>query len=666
MKRKILNMLVVTGIIFLYGNLFSQQKTISDFKVTEDKERIYLSFNSTDLIKFDTVTYIVGGIDYPVKKIVDIKNIGLFSRIEIPPVNIYPVNTIRINKIFDDIRIVFDLKEDTGLELYQDSSYVSIELMKKEEKVKIVPEVVKTEKIEAELEKEQEIREKIPINYIEEPIKNVIRAFMEFYKFNIVISPEVRDQNVTVRLEIDPNDAESALEAILMANNLNYLKKDDILIIKGRDQKIPGEMMSEIFKLEYADANDLKTFFDNIKSEEGKVEVYKRNPIGEVGVTLPQRGSSSGGGTGGAAAGGTQMGGGQVTPAPTMGGGAGARGGGGGGTTTTAASEGRSDILLVIDYPYIVDRIKTLIKELDVKIPQIRIEVKFVETTLDEKEKWGINWTAALEAVGKGGQATNQMSGMMGRGVGGTAGTAGATTTAGGTGAAAAGIGQVQGLPLKISSFQFGTLSFSQLKIMLELLEQRGDSKLLNQPSITTLDNQQADIAIGTLLKIETTQMGGGMGMPGQAGMGGAAMGGMGGMGGMGAMGGMQMITKTYQDEYVSIRLTVIPKVNEQKYVTLWLKPVVQEITGFTGERSDIPIISDRTANTQIRIKDGDSVVIGGLIKEDKIKTQRKVRFLGDIPLLGNLFRHTSIDSKRSELIIFITPIIIKEEIAGE
>ena len=122
------------------------------------------------------------------------------------------------------------------------------------------------------------------------------------------------------------------------------------------------------------------------------------------------------------------------------------------------------------------------------------------------------------------------------------------------------------------------------------------------------------------------------------------------------------MVTKTYKDEYVSISLSVIPHVNEDKYITLWLKPVVQEITGFTGEKSDIPIISDRTTNTQIRVRNGESIVIGGLIKEDRIQTTRKVKFLGDIPLLGALFRHTSIDTKRSELIIFITPKIIKED----
>jgi len=659
MSLSIFKKTIIFGILtFFMLTVNAQQTKIENLNVYEGENRVYINFNAASIIKFDTVTYNVLDVEYPFKKIVDIRNVELTGNITEIPVKIYPVEKIRLNRWFEDLRMVFDLNEDTGMEIYQDSSLVSIELYKKEKK--IIPEerVVKKEKEEAK-KKEKEKKENLldRINFRDESIKTVLRAFSKFYNLNIVVSKDVKDDRINVRLESVP--VEGALDAILKANGYSYFKKDNIYIVKGKDTKIPGEMTTEIFKLEYIDANDLQEVLEDIKSEEGKINIFKRSPIGEVGVELPQRQTSGG-------VGGTQT---QVgamaqpqvtTPTATT-----QRGGTGGGGA--ASGEGRSDIIMVTDYSYIIENIRNIIKELDVKVPQIQISVKFVETTLDEKEKWGINWNIALEAVGKGGQAAGQMAGgMLGAGVGGVSPTAATTAGTQAGGAAGGAVAQVQGLPLKINSFQFGTLSFSQLKIMLDLLEQRGDSKLLNQPSITTLDNQQADIAIGTLLKIETTQMGMGMGgMPGQTG--GMAAGGMaaGGMAGMAGMGG-GIVTKTYQDEYVSIRLTVIPHVNEDKYITLWLKPVVQEITGFTGERSDIPIISDRTANTSIRVKDGDSVVIGGLIKEDKIKTTRRVKFLSSIPLLGALFRHTSVDSKRSELIIFITPTILKEDNTGD
>jgi type II secretory pathway component GspD/PulD (secretin) len=125
----------------------------------------------------------------------------------------------------------------------------------------------------------------------------------------------------------------------------------------------------------------------------------------------------------------------------------------------------------------------------------------------------------------------------------------------------------------------------------------------------------------------------------------------------MGIMGGT-----TVQQQFVSIALTVVPRVNDDKFVTLWVQPSVSEITGYTGKYGDLPITSTRSANSQVRVKDGDTVIIGGLIKEDKLKTTKRVKFLSRIPLFGNLFIHNSIDSSRSELIIFITPYIIRDE----
>jgi len=206
-------------------------------------------------------------------------------------------------------------------------------------------------------------------------------------------------------------------------------------------------------------------------------------------------------------------------------------------------------------------------------------------------------------------------------------------------------------LPLKVNNFRFGTLAFNQFKVVLELLEQHGNTKLLNQPSITTLDNQQADIAVGTLIPMEVTQMGGAAGGAGGAAGGGGAAAGGGGAGGM--MGGAMT---TVQNQNIAISLSVIPHVNEGKYITLWVQPKVQEVAGFTGKNNDLPITTTRTTTSQVQVKDGDVVVIGGLIKEDKLSVIKKVKFLGDIPLLGRLFTSTNIDTKRSELMIFISP----------
>ena len=418
---------------------------------------------------------------------------------------------------------------------------------------------------------------------------------------------------------------EHLFESILIANEYKFIKRQNLYLVLGQNIQIDSEMEVEIFKLEYIDANDIFENLQALSSENGEVQIVSRSPMGSAGITIP---TSGGGGAAGGAAGGA--------------------GGGGGGNPLQGLEEivgeeigerGRADMVMVVDLPGIIERMRMVITRLDTPAPQVHISVKVVETLLGEDEKWGLNWQTIMEVVGVGGQPT---------GAGGAAGAAGgAATTSEGP--------PVPGLDLNIGDFKAGTLSLSQFKVVLNLLEQRKDSKLLNQPSITAMHNQQATIAIGTSIPIEVTQVGGAGGGAG----GGGAAGGAGGGAGGGAI-------TTIQTQNIAVALTVIPQVNEGKYITLWVKPVVQEVTGFTGKNSDQPIVSSRTATTQVRVKSGEVVIIGGLIKEDNIKTVTRVKFLSSIPLLGPLFTHTRIDKKRSELIIFIAPEIVQTDIPME
>jgi len=90
--------------------------------------------------------------------------------------------------------------------------------------------------------------------------------------------------------------------------------------------------------------------------------------------------------------------------------------------------------------------------------------------------------------------------------------------------------------------------------------------------------------------------------------------------------------------------------------MTLQVKPMVEEIIGYTGEYNDRPIIAQRTAMTQVKIKEGETVAIGGLLKDNEIETLTKVPLLGSIPLIKYLFTHKSTRSEQRDLLIFITP----------
>jgi type II secretory pathway component GspD/PulD (secretin) len=89
------------------------------------------------------------------------------------------------------------------------------------------------------------------------------------------------------------------------------------------------------------------------------------------------------------------------------------------------------------------------------------------------------------------------------------------------------------------------------------------------------------------------------------------------------------------------------------------VEPSVSTIVGFRGPQDEIPWTKERTAKTQVRVMDGQTFVIAGLLSEDETETISKVPLLGDIPILGYLFRHTATQVKRSDLLIKITPRII-------
>ncbi|MFC1557874.1 secretin N-terminal domain-containing protein [candidate division KSB1 bacterium] len=459
------------------------------------------------------------------------------------------------------------------------------------------------------------------MNYRQISIIDLLRIFSELYSVNIVISKDINEEDlITVRLQNVP--LHGALEAILTANEYNYVKKNNIILIKNRATEIYGDLQTEIFQLDYINAGDIIENLRNIISPRGNIEMFVNSPMGEVGVTLP---TVSGGNQGGFTQGGA--------------GGAAEKLG------IISEQKDRSDVLIVTDYPEVIDKLKNIIERLDNPPQQVRIEVKLIETKLDDTDKWGINWTATVEAIGRGGTPSGARQQGGGATGGATGGVGEEAETEASTGT------QVAGKPITVNNFRFGTLSFGQFRGLLEMLEQRGNSRLLNQPSISVIDNQQADIAVGTLVPVEVYQPlltggGGGGGQQQQSAAGGT----------------------TIQQQFVSIALTVIPHVSIDKYVTLWIQPSVSEITGYTGKYGDLPVTSTRTANSQVRVRDGDTVIIGGLIKEDKLHTTKRVKFLHKIPLFGSLFVYNAIESSRSELAVFITPYIIRSEnfVAGE
>ena len=110
----------------------------------------------------------------------------------------------------------------------------------------------------------------------------------------------------------------------------------------------------------------------------------------------------------------------------------------------------------------------------------------------------------------------------------------------------------------------------------------------------------------------------------------------------------------------MGVALLCRPRVTDGN-ITLRVHPVVSTVSGFTGRNNDIPITSSREAESVISMRDGETIAIGGLLREEELKILTKIPILGDLPFLGELFRHRNNTKKKSEVTIFLTAKLMKQ-----
>lgn len=166
---------------------------------------------------------------------------------------------------------------------------------------------------------------------------------------------------------------------------------------------------------------------------------------------------------------------------------------------------------------------------------------------------------------------------------------------------------------------------------ILQAVSSDSNSNILATPHLTTLDNQESYFIVGEEIPIKTTTS------PGQ--------------------GGTNPFTTLDRLE-IGIKLKVTPQINEGNAVKLTIE---QEVSGRAGEIEGNPIVSKREIKTTVMAEDGATVVLGGLIDEDVQESESKVPLLGDIPLIGQLFRSNKSEKKKRNLMVFIRPTIMRE-----
>jgi type II secretion system protein D len=266
----------------------------------------------------------------------------------------------------------------------------------------------------------------------------------------------------------------------------------------------------------------------------------------------------------------------------------------------TVQGDEASQRLIVGVSPRYRDAIDKIVAELDATPPQVMIEVLLAEVTLDDSFDWGVDFEV----------------GPLGR-----------LDVLGGFLTAGAGLTTALGVP-NVS------VSTSDFSFMVRALEAQGRLEVLSKPQIMVNNNETANIQVGENIAI------------------------------IGSVNSFDNRTQAnVEREDVGILLEVTPSINEDGYVRMSIMPQISNVSTRTTQISEdfqAPIISKREINTNVTVKDGETIVIGGLIQSTLEKRDTKVPLLGDIPIAGEVFRSHKYSNLKTELLVILTPRVIR------
>jgi type II secretory pathway component GspD/PulD (secretin) len=470
--------------------------------------------------------------------------------------------------------------------------------------------------------KDAEGNETLSVDFPDEEIRNILRNVAELFDLNLVI-PDSLQGKTSVKL----HDVtwHQIFQVVLSPVGYTYIEDGNIIKIVSNESLTQEPVSTEIFVINYAKAADIMPTLASLVD---------------------------------AAAGGKIV------------------------------IDARTNSLVITERPSRMKRIRPVIDQLDRPTDQVMIESKFVEISNNDIKNIGINWSS-LSAFhvnatpGSTGLYTygNTYGASTGSGVVGTSGTNGNTSTntngTGSTGSnSSTSVSSVNGVVTSspttgtnatISNNQNTTsangsnnsltynlnnsvtgvasnaisavFSSDQFALVLSALEQLNNAKIVSNPTIVTLNNTEASINVGQQYPIPQYSFNQ-------------------------QTGTFQVDGFSYKD--IGIILKVTPQVNARGFIKLTLAPEVSQNQGTTSfggaSGASIPIIGSRKAVTQVSLKDGYTMGIGGLISTNFNKGVNKVPFLGSIPVIGYLFKQDNTTDTVDNLVIFITAKTISAE----
>lgn len=268
----------------------------------------------------------------------------------------------------------------------------------------------------------------------------------------------------------------------------------------------------------------------------------------------------------------------------------------------TAIADPNTNSIIIVTNPDNVELVKKVLDQLDKLPEQVMIQTIVVEATLDKSKQFGLEWNFAKSNI-LGNKGTT------------------------GTGSQKFGL---QNANPALNGFSY-SLTGGDLTAFFNMLQTDTKFQVLSTPRIFTTNNMEAEINISQRVPyiVSTIQN----------------------------VNGTNSFNYSFQD--VGIVLTVTPHITSNGYVTLDVLQTANDLQGYTNFNA--PIINQRQAETTVSAKDGETIVLGGMIRNQVTSTVNKVPLVGDIPILGNLFRNHTMENQKTELLVFLTPRVVRD-----
>lgn len=310
---------------------------------------------------------------------------------------------------------------------------------------------------------------------------------------------------------------------------------------------------------------------------------------------------------------------------------------GGKGKATIEADDGTNSLIITAEAD-VMASLTAVIERLDIRRAQVLVEAIIVEMTAEKASDLGIQWMFANDSGGFGGSSLGDglLGGAAAAAFGVDASSTSTTTTSTDPryllGKTISGTtGQVFGIGRLSDNFSFTAV--------LKALQTNSDANILSTPSLLTLDNEEASIVVGQEVPFKTgsyTQTGGSS--------------------------AVSSPFQTIQRQNVGLTLKVTPHINEGDSLVLEISQEVSSLSGAAGDvgASDV-ITNERKIESKVLADNAQTIVLGGLIKDDVQQSAQKVPLLGDLPVIGRLFRSSSSKRLKTNLMVFLRPVIVRE-----